>query len=60
MVFHVIDRCGQLHFIEEKMDRHMCLNILNRNFKSNAEKLELQRTFKFYQDNDPKHASYLV
>ena len=31
------------------------MDILKQNLKQSAEKFELPRSFKFYQDNDPKH-----
>ena len=46
---------GNLYFIEGIMDQNMYLDILKQNLKQSAEKFRLQRSFKFYQDNDPKH-----
>lgn len=51
---------GNLVFIEGNMDKTLYLNILKDNLKQSAEKLGIGNTFQFYQDNDPKHKSYLV
>lgn len=51
---------GNLDFIETTMDRYVYLDVLKNNLKASAEKLGVSSTFKFYQDNDPKHKSYLV
>ncbi len=36
----------------------MYINILRENLHTSAEKMGIRRTFKFYQDNDPKHKAY--
>lgn len=51
---------GNLHFIEGIMDQNMYLDILKQNLKQSAEKFGLQGSFKFYQDNDPKHKAQRV
>ncbi len=42
------------------MNKHMYKDILEKNLKKSAEKLGILSTYKFYQDNDPKHKSMLV
>ena len=42
------------------MDQNMYLDILKQNLKQRAEKFGLQRSFKFYQDNDPKHKAQRI
>ena len=44
-----------LYFIEGIMGQNMYLDILKQNLKQSVEKFGLQRSFKFYKDNDPKH-----
>lgn len=51
---------GNLQVIEGIMDKRAYLDILKKNLKASAEKMGLLDRFKFYQDNDPKHKSYLV
>ena len=46
---------GNFVFIENNVDQYKYINILKENFKIFAQKLEIQNTFKLYQDNDPKH-----
>ena len=51
---------GNLHFIEGKVEKYGYLQILRDNVKVIEEKLGIQDSFVFYQDNDPKHASHAV
>lgn len=51
---------GNLVFIEGNMDKTAYLTILKNNLKQSAEKMGISSHFNFYQDNDPKHKSYLV
>lgn len=51
---------GNLHFIEGVMDKNMYLNILRQNLQESAAKLGIKDCFRFYQDNDPKHSSFIV
>ncbi|KAL1497932.1 hypothetical protein ABEB36_008812 [Hypothenemus hampei] len=51
---------GFLHFIDGIMDQNMYLEILKGNVKQSAQKLEIEETFYFYQDNDPKHKAQKV
>lgn len=50
----------ELVFIDVKMNKTVYLDILRNNLKKSAATMCLQRTFKLYRDNDPKHASKLV
>lgn len=50
---------GQLVFIDEKLNKEGYLKILKNNVRQSAEQLGIGSTFKYYQDNDPKHASRL-
>lgn len=51
---------GQLAFIDGNMDANMYIDILRENLHRSAEKLGIRRTFKFYQDNDPKHKAHIT
>lgn len=51
---------GELVEIETTMDKKLYLSILQNNLSKSAVKLGVKETFKFYQDNDPKHSSFLV
>lgn len=51
---------GELVFIDTTMNAIMYRNILRENLKKSAAKMGIENSFKFYQDNDPKHRSYLV
>lgn len=51
---------GELVFIDGNMNKEQYLQILKQNLHKSAEKLGIRNTFKFYQDNDPKHKSYIV
>lgn len=46
---------GSLVFIEGTMTADSYIDILREHLHASAEKLGIRRTFKFYQDNDPKH-----
>jgi len=51
---------GHLHFIEDIMNKHVCLNIPQEHLKACAEKFGIQENVAFYRDSDPKHSSHLV
>ena len=51
---------GNLTFIEGNMDKNMYLDLLKDNLLQSAEKLEIRDSFRYYQDNDPKHTSGIV
>ncbi|GBN80391.1 hypothetical protein AVEN_151473-1 [Araneus ventricosus] len=51
---------GNLVFIENNMDQHNYINILKENLKISVQKLEIQNTFEFYQDIDPKQRALNV
>lgn len=51
---------GNLHFIEGIMDQNVYLNILKQNLMPSTEKLGIRESFKFYQDNDPKHKAHKI
>lgn len=51
---------GELVFIEGMMTKEVYLDILRENLHRSAEKLGIRGTFKFYQDNDPKHKAHVV
>ena len=51
---------GNLHFLESNMDKYVYCDILKKNLKESATKLGIENNFVFYQDNDPKHSSYLI
>ncbi|KAK7576331.1 hypothetical protein V9T40_001250 [Parthenolecanium corni] len=50
---------GNLEFIEGNMTAQMYIDILRTNLKSSARKLGLQNSFRFQQDNDPKHTAHI-
>lgn len=51
---------GELRYIEETMTKEVYLDILKDSLHQSAEKLGIRGSFKFYQDNDPKHKAYIV
>lgn len=51
---------GNLVFIESTMNKIDYLNILKNNLRPSVEKLGLDSTWVFQQDNDPKHTSKVV
>lgn len=51
---------GKLVFIEGNMNKMSYLQILKDKKKESVEKLDIQGSFKFYQDNDPKHTAHVV
>lgn len=51
---------GNLVFIESTMNKIDYLNILKNNLRPTVEKLGLDSTWVFQQDNDPKHTSKVV
>ncbi|KAJ4438153.1 hypothetical protein ANN_14092, partial [Periplaneta americana] len=51
---------GELLFIEYIMKKEDYLHFLQHNLVKSAEKLEIEKEFMFYQNNDPKHNSHIV
>lgn len=51
---------GRLEFIDSTMNKEVYLDLLKQNLLQSAEDLGIRDTFRFYQDNDPKHKSGLV
>lgn len=51
---------GNLHIINEIMDKLVYLNILKNHLTVGAKKFGILENFNVYQDNDPKHKSHLV
>lgn len=51
---------GNFTFIEGTMDKRVYLNILREQFMLGIQKLVLEGSFMFQQDNDPKHRAKLV
>ncbi|KAJ4432198.1 hypothetical protein ANN_20814 [Periplaneta americana] len=51
---------GELVFIEDLMKKEDYLHLLQHNLVKSAEKFGIEKEFMFYQNNDPKHNSYIV
>lgn len=51
---------GKLVVIEGIMNRFKYLQLLQDNLLPSAVQMRIQNTFKYYEDNDPKHKSRLV
>lgn len=51
---------GNIYVIDGNMDKFMYLQILKDNLHASARNLGLEGNFQFYQDNDPKHKSFLI
>ena len=54
-----------MHFIrrgwgEGILNKNKYLNILQQNLKKSATTIDVERTFKYYQNNDPKHKARIV
>ena len=49
---------GNLAFIEGNMNALMYIGILRNNLLESATKLGIKETFRFQQDNDPKHTAH--
>ncbi|GBN77235.1 Transposable element Tcb1 transposase [Araneus ventricosus] len=50
---------GNLELIDSKVNNYGYLDILKRNIRQNAQKMEILANFKLYQDNHPKHTSHI-
>uniref|UniRef100_A0A034VZC2 Transposable element Tcb1 transposase n=1 Tax=Bactrocera dorsalis TaxID=27457 RepID=A0A034VZC2_BACDO len=55
-----LNEVGNLTFIEETMNKHVHLKVLQENLLQSARKLQTEDDFRFYQDNDPKCKSHIV
>ena len=51
---------GQFVFILRILDKNKYLNILQQNLKKSATTMDVERTFKYYENNDPKHKARIV
>ena len=51
---------GNLTFIDGIMDKYKYINILRENLRVSAEKLDVENSYWFQQDNDPKHTALIV
>lgn len=51
---------GKLHFVRGNMNAMYYIDILKETVKDSAEKLGIKDDFVFYQDNDPKHKSWVA
>lgn len=51
---------GKLQFVDGIMTKMQYLNILKNNLKQSAEKLSINDTFHFYQNNDQQHTAGIV
>ena len=48
---------GTLHFFDGTMDKWGYLDVLKKNVKQSALKMGFMPSYKFQQDNDPKHTA---
>lgn len=60
IVWGFLQLTQEIYTIESNMDKNVYLDILYQNLKASAEKLNIKDEFVFYQDNDPKHTSYIT
>jgi hypothetical protein len=51
---------GNLHFIEDIMNKHVYVNILRERIEASDEKFVIQEHFAFYSVSDPKHSSHFA
>lgn len=51
---------GNLVFVEGRVNKTDYLNILKTNLVESSQKMGLENTFLFVQDNDPKHLALVV
>lgn len=51
---------GNLQHIPGIMDKYVYIDVLKQNLKPSVEKLGIEGDFYFYQDNDPKHKSFVA
>ncbi|GFS60980.1 transposable element Tcb2 transposase [Trichonephila clavipes] len=51
---------GNLEFIDNKMNALAYIDVLRHNLLDSAEKLSMENTFIFQQDNDPKHTAIIT
>jgi transposase len=50
---------GNLVFIDGIMNQYVYMDLLKSNLKVSAQKLGIEKSFSFYQDNDPKHKAWI-
>lgn len=51
---------GKLIFIDGILNKNKYLDILIENLIQSTVKTDISNSYKFYQDNDPKHKSQIV
>ncbi len=49
---------GKLVFIDQIMNANVYINVLRHNLKASAAQLNMEKSFVFQQDNDPKHTAW--
>ena len=51
----LVDRIGELVFIDKNVNKETYLQILKANLHKSAEKFDIEETLQFYHENNPKH-----